>query len=149
IAGGASSDLDGNGVPDECTGVVAAYCFGDGSGTACPCGNASAPAQQAGRLNSLGLAGKLVATGTPRVSADTLVLSGTGMPNSAALYFQGTTRSAGGAGVAFGDGLRCAAGAVIRLGTKFNAGNSSSYPQGGDQPISVKGALPPTGGTRH
>jgi hypothetical protein len=54
------------------------------------------------------------------------------------LYFQGTTQIAAGAGVAFGDGLRCAGGTVIRLGTKTNVGGSSSYPSG-SQSISVRG----------
>ncbi len=63
------------------------------------------------------------------------------MPNSFALYFQGTTQVASGNGSHFGDGLRCAGGSVIRLGTKLNAANSSSYPVGGDLPISVRGMV--------
>ena len=62
-----------------------------------------------------------------------------GMPSSSALYFQGTLRIAGGAGVAFGDGLRCVAGSIIRLGTKTNVGGVSQYPAGADALISVKG----------
>ncbi len=124
------------------------FCFGDGSGTACPCGNASAPADAAGCLSSLGTPGKLGASGTPSVSADSIVLTGTGMPNSSALYFQGTGQQAGGAGAVFGDGLRCAAGSVIRLGTKANASGTSSYPTGADLAVSVRGACAP-GDTRH
>jgi hypothetical protein len=59
------------------------------------------------------------------------------MPNSNALYFQGTTQIAS----AFGDGLRCAGGSVIRLGTKTNVAGASSYPVAGDQTISVRAAL--------
>jgi hypothetical protein len=40
----------------------------------------------------------------------------------------------------FGDGLRCAAGSVIRLGTKVNILGASQYPTGGDQSVSVRGA---------
>jgi len=47
--------------------------------------------------------------------------NGSQMTNSSALYFQGTTQMAGGAGIAFGDGLRCAGGSIVRLGTKTNA----------------------------
>jgi hypothetical protein len=63
------------------------------------------------------------------------------MPNSSALYFQGTSPLAGGAGSVFGDGLRCAGGTVIRLGTKFNIAGASQYPEGGDQSISVRGLV--------
>jgi hypothetical protein len=42
-------------------------------------------------------------------------------------------------GSVFGDGLRCAGGVVIRLGTKTNVAGTSSYPSG-SQPISIKGA---------
>jgi len=69
------------------------------------------------------------------------VLTGTGMPNSSVLYFQGTTQQSAGSGAVFGDGLRCAAGSVIRLGTKVNTGGSSQYPVGVDPKISVKGLV--------
>jgi hypothetical protein len=68
-----------------------------------------------------------------------LSLNGSGMPNSSALYFQGTTAISGGMGAVFGDGLRCAGGTVIRLGTKTNVAGASSYPSGSTS-ISVKGA---------
>jgi hypothetical protein len=117
-----------------------AFCFGDGSGTACPCGNASPAGGGAGCLNSLGTGGRLAAVGVASISADTFVLQGSGMPNSSALYFQGTSQQSGGLGAAFGDGLRCAGGTVIRLGTKANAGGASQYPAAGDTGISVRGA---------
>jgi hypothetical protein len=68
------------------------------------------------------------------------VLTGTLMPNSSVLYFQGTAQTAAGAGSIFGDGLRCAGGTIIRLGSKTNVGGSSSYPTVGNVPISIKGA---------
>jgi len=119
--------------------VGTAYCFGDGSATACPCGNASAPGAGEGCLNSLGVGGRITAAGSASLSNDTLVLTGSQMPNSSALYFQGTTRQNGGLGVVFGDGLRCAGGSVLRLGTKANAGGTSQYPAAGDLPVSVRG----------
>jgi hypothetical protein len=128
-------------------GVGTPYCFGDGTGTACPCGNAGAAGNGCG--NSLFATGaNLSATGVASVSADSLSLTGTNMPNSSALYFQGTTQQSGGAGSVFGDGLRCAAGSVIRLGTKNNAANTSSYPAAGDLSISVRGAIPGAGAVR-
>jgi hypothetical protein len=117
------------------------FCFGDGSATACPCGNASAPVEQAGCLSSLGTGGRLIDQGASRLSADTLVLAGSGMPNSSALYFQGTGQQGGGLGAAFGDGLRCAGGTVIRLGTKANVAGASQYPAAGDPSISVRGLV--------
>jgi hypothetical protein len=123
------------------------FCFGDGSGTACPCGNAGATGN--GCANSLFAGGaNLAASGTASLGADTLVLNGSSMPNSSALYFQGTTRVGAGAGAVFGDGLRCAGGSIIRLGTKMNAANQSSYPVAGDPPISVRGAIPGAGTVR-
>jgi hypothetical protein len=61
------------------------------------------------------------------------------MPNSSALYFQGTAQTAAGAGVQFGDGLRCVGGTIVRLGTKTNVNGTSSYPGAGDLPVSVRG----------
>jgi hypothetical protein len=74
-------------------------------------------------------------------------LRGSDMPNAAALYFQGTAQSSGGLGSTFGDGLRCAAGTIVRLGTKTNAAGTSRYPETGDASISVRG-LVTTPGTR-
>ncbi len=119
--------------------VTSAFCTGDGSGTACPCGNSSAPDEQAGCSNSLGFAGKLTALGGASIAGDTLVLRGSGMPNSSALYFQGTTQQNGGAGVVFGDGLRCVGGNVLRLGIRTNAANGSSLPSNGSPPLSIAG----------
>ncbi len=114
-------------------------CFGDGSGIACPCGNNSAVGAEEGCLNSFAQGGKLVGTGSPSISSDTLALQGSQMPNSSALYFQGTTTTGGGAGITFGDGLRCAGGNVIRLGTKANSAGASQYPVGADPSVSVRG----------
>lgn len=116
-------------------------CFGDGSGTACPCGNVSASADRAGCTNSFGTGGALRGRGEASIASDTLRLEGSTMSNGPALYFQGTQASNGGAGVAFGDGLRCAAGSVNRLGTLPNVGGASAYPSAGDPDISVRGAV--------
>jgi hypothetical protein len=118
-----------------------AYCFGDGTGTTCPCGNASPVGDASGCLNSLGQGGKLVGSGTASLGNDTLVLSGTQMPSSSVLYFQGTTQPAGGFGVAFGDGLRCAGGSVVRLATRTNVAGASQYPAAGDPPLSIQGQV--------
>ncbi len=117
------------------------YCFGDGTGTACPCGNSSPAGAEAGCANSLGQGGALRATGMPSIANDTLVLQGTQMTNGSALYFQGTQQVNGGNGAVFGDGKRCASGAIARLGTKTNAAGASQYPDGADQSVSLRGAV--------
>jgi hypothetical protein len=116
------------------------FCSGDGSATACPCGNAGAAGR--GCANSVNAAGALLsASGTASIASDSFLLGGSGMPNSSALYFQGTAQQSGGLGIAFGDGLRCAGGSVIRLGTKFNTAGASQYPGGGDPTVSVRGLV--------
>jgi hypothetical protein len=116
------------------------FCFGNGTGTACPCGNAGATGN--GCASSVNAAGAHIqAVGAASLAGDTLVLSGSNMPNSSALYFQGTTQLAGGAGVVFGDGLRCVGGTIVRLKTVTNAAGASSYPGAGDPSVSVKGLV--------
>jgi hypothetical protein len=124
------------------------FCFGDGAGTMCPCGNNSPVGEFVGCIHSLGLGGKLESAGMASIAADTVVLQGLQMPNSSALYYQGTSQVALGLGSTFGDGLRCAGGSVIRLGTKSNVAGASQYPVGTDLPISVKG-LNSAGNVRH
>jgi hypothetical protein len=120
--------------------VPTVFCSGDGTGTPCPCGNAGLSGR--GCANSIDPAGaRLLPTGTPSVGADTLALVGVGMPNSSALYFQGTSQVSGGAGAVFGDGLRCAGGTVVRLGTRTNVSGGSSYPGPGDASVSVRGGV--------
>ncbi len=121
-----------------------AFCFGDGSGTACPCGNAGITGHGCG--SSLNPNGAILSgSGNTSLSGDTLVLSGGGMPNAFALYLQGTSQQSGGLGIVFGDGLRCAGGTIIRLGTKLNVAGSSQYPSGTDAPVSVRGMVTSAG----
>jgi len=111
-------------------------CAGDGTGVACPCGNSGAPGN--GCASSVNPSGaRLTGTGTASIANDMLVLHGNGMPDAAALYYQGTTTT----GVPFGDGLRCAGGTNRRIGTKTNVAGASSYPEAGDAPIRERGAL--------
>jgi hypothetical protein len=147
VAGGGTPDVHGALVDGGLGGCVTPQCFGDGSGAACPSGNSGTTGR--GCANSIVPAGALLGwSGDARVSADTLVLIGSGMPNSSCLYFQGTSVLAGGSGSAFGDGLRCAGGSVIRLGTKTNAASGSQYPVVGDPAVSVRGLVPASGATR-
>jgi hypothetical protein len=124
-----------------CRTAGAPLCLGDGSGTACPCGNNSAASAQAGCLNSLGSPGALRGAGIARLANDTLVLSGSGLPNSTALYIQGTTAAAGGSGILLGDGLRCAGGSLVRLGARTSVGGGSVFPGPSGPSLSVLGLV--------
>jgi hypothetical protein len=117
------------------------FCTGDGTGTACPCGNASGLGAGQGCLSSIGIGARLTSSGTPSLANDTLSLNGTQMPNAPCLYFQGTTQSGGGAGVVFGDGLRCAGGSIVRLSTETNTSGASQYPAVGQPSVSVRGQV--------
>jgi hypothetical protein len=104
-----------NGVP---------FCFGDGTGTACPCSNDGAPGH--GCANSVDPNGaRLRASGGASLAHDSSQLLGDSMPDGPLLYFQGTALAAS---LAFGDGLKCTSGALIRLGIVFNAGHASVFP---------------------
>ena len=125
-----------------------AFCSGDGSGTACPCGNAGAT--ERGCANSFPTFGALLsANGLASVAADTVVLTASGVPaTTSVLFFQGTAQQNGGLGTVFGDGLRCASGSVIRPARRPRAAVLASYPTGGDSVVSVRGLIPPAGGMR-
>jgi hypothetical protein len=136
------------GVWRSCGGDATTFCYGDGSGAACPCGNASAVGDRAGCLSSLGIGGTLRVHGRASLGDDTLVLEGGSMPNSSVLYFQGANVINGGAGVVFGDGVKCTSGPFVRLGTKSNVDGASVYPGAADPMLSVRGMIT-TAGTRH
>lgn len=126
-----------------CATPVTYFCFGDGTGLACPCANNGAVGNGcANSLNANG--GNLTASGIASVSGDTWTISGSGIPNGPGLYYQALNQLGGGNGVLFGDGIRCIGGTVIRLGIVTAAGNASSYPSPNPPavnaiPISVKG----------
>ena len=64
------------------------------------------------------------------------------------IYLQGDVLIAD--GTAFGDGLRCAGGNLIRLGNKPNVGGMSHYPEAGNLSVSVRGGVTPgSGQTRY
>jgi hypothetical protein len=99
-----------------------AFCFGDGSGTACPCGNAGAAGHGCAN-GSFGTGSQLSGSGNPSVGSDTVVLQATSAPaNLTGLFFQGDVQTNGGMGAVFGDGLRCAGQGVIRLQVKPSDG---------------------------
>ncbi|MFN0241638.1 MAG: hypothetical protein ACKVWV_01985 [Planctomycetota bacterium] len=121
-----------------------AYCFGDGTGATCPCGNPGNAGRGCANLTD-SRGALLAAIGTPSVLADTLTLMTTSMSGFQSWYFQGTAQDA----LPFGRGIQCLSGTIVRVGMKGLMGGASSNPSGVDLPISVKGAVPPAGGTRH
>ncbi len=57
-----------------------------------------------------------MSSGAASISLNNLTLIASGLdPSQPGLYFQGDNRIAGGAGILFGDGLRCAGGGIVRL----------------------------------
>jgi hypothetical protein len=124
-------------------------CFGDGTGTPCPCGNNGAPGNGCGN-NANPLGARLYAVGEARVSADTLVLRCEGTrPSSPMIFYQGNVLPA--VPAVFGDGLRCIVGSGIRRFPDRIARCARSH-QGapvGDVPISISGAIPLAGATRY
>jgi len=99
------------------------FCFGDGTGNACPCGNTGAAG--AGCANSAGSGATLSAVGSNSLGADDGVFTGEGMPNGvSALLFMGNNEFVG--GNLFGDGLRCAGGQLKRLGVRTVDANGSA-----------------------
>lgn len=124
--------------------------FCPGVGNLCPCGNGGTGG--AGCENSAGQGGGLLtATGLPSVYLDSVTLHVSGLPPQAPiLFFQAINELNYGSGIAFGDGLRCAGGALLRLRVKIASGSGTAaygYGIGSDVPISIRGLVPAIGGT--
>lgn len=127
---------------DPCDlGVGTAYCLGDGSRTPCPCGNQVGLNVVSGCTNASGTGGTLSADGNAGLGNDSLVLRATGLENRPMLFFQGTTCESGGAGIVFGDGLRCAGGVINRIAVKWSSNGLCVYPEGSEAPLSVQGLV--------
>ena len=122
-------------------------CLGDGTDVACRCSNFGAPGH--GCQNSFSTGGaRLSGVGQTIVSADRLRLDLSSLPptNQAPNFFQGTQRGA----FPFGDGVRCAGGTLVRLGTRTTTTGAVSFGFGvpGDPSISAQGSVPALGATR-
>ena len=116
------------------------YCFGDGSSGACPCSNQAAPGEGQGCVNSLGAAARLTNDGSASVGTDTLALTSSGETTSElSIFLQGSSQIAP---AAFGDGLVCVGGNLLRLYTHNASAGSVTAPTGSDPSISARsGAL--------
>lgn len=96
------------------------FCFGDGSGTPCPCGNNSPSGHPGGCMNSAGLGAVLVASGDPSVANDTLSFTCTNAtPFALGVLVSANNQLGGGNGI-LGmppqDGIRCVGGGLLRHG---------------------------------
>jgi hypothetical protein len=122
-----------------------AFCFGDGSGTACPCGNSSPLGQGKACRHGGGQAPRLRVGGIPSVASDSVVLYAYDLLPTNAIYFQGSNQVNLGLGLVYGDGLRCAGAPIVRLVTIHTPGNgASNYPDATHTtPISVRGMVVP------
>ncbi|MFN0242766.1 MAG: TolB family protein [Planctomycetota bacterium] len=139
---GAASDTRWDVFVRECLDeAFVPYCFG--TKEACPCGND--PGELAGCANSQSETGAvLAASGLPSLGADSFALSVQGTPAFAAvLFIQGDATVNRDLGEPFGDGLRCAGGALLRLGLRGASNGVASFGGGifGDPLVSVMGAL--------
>ena len=114
---------------------------GVGAVIACPCSN---PPGGLGRGcdNSSATGGAVLsASGLARLSADSLVFTTSGQkPTTLSLLLQGPTSPP--AGLAYGQGVRCVAGALKRLFAKTAAGGSITAPNfgAGDPTVSARSA---------
>lgn len=110
-------------------------CFGDGSGSACPCMNSGTIAH--GCQNSAGTGGALL-TASGTTSPDTVVLHASGeLPTSLTIFLQGNATITQ---TTYGDGLRCAGGILKRLYTNVASGGAISRPGMGDPSITARSA---------
>ena len=102
-------------------------------------------------MNSFGQGGRLAGSGNAQIVNDTVLLTASGLPTTATIiFFQGDDLVNDGGGAVFGDGLQCVAGAMMwRLGVRQALGGSIAFGYGvtGDPVISIRGGLPPRGGT--
>ena len=123
----------------------ASFCAGDDLDPAvttdCPCLNYGVNGR--GCANSINAAGALLqGSGSPLL--DTVVLAGSGMPaSSTCIYLQGDALD----DVAFGDGVRCVGGTLVRLRAKANAAGASQFPDTNDTiTLSHRGGVVPGSG---
>ncbi len=122
-------------------------CGGDGHDlavtTPCPCGNFGARFHGCG--NSVDAAGAFLET-TGTLALDDVTLFASGMPVGAAtLFFAGNQFETGGA--PFGDGVRCAGGALVRMRLVANQAGAAEFPEAGDPPLSTATGLAVGSGT--
>jgi len=102
------------------------FCFGDGSGAACPCANeSSAPCRGCEHSGGEGMG--IQGSGSTSILADDLTVTATDCPpNNTGIFYSGTTVPNGGIGSVLFDGIQCAGGDVRRFQGVFQStGNAT------------------------
>ena len=107
--------------------IGTAFCFGDGTGTLCPCGNSGAPGNGCGNGVNAG-GSRLSAMGLPSVGSSSVTLTAAdALPGVSGVFFQGNMQVNGGSGQLFSsDGLLCTSGGILRLQTVSCDANGSA-----------------------
>ena len=106
--------------------------------TSCPCGNPPASFGRGCNNSSATGGASLVASGNASIAADTVVFTTTGeKPTATSIVMQGQSV---GAGVPFGQGIRCVSGTLKRLYSKTASGGSITAPMAGDPSVSARSA---------
>ncbi len=134
---------DGNGYSDiilrdrGADSAFAPFCFGDGTGAACPCANSGAPGHGCENSSTTGGA-VLAATGAASLSADSVHFTCSGeKPTATSVLLQGTITANS---IHYGDGLRCVGGTLKRLYIHTAVGGFATFPQGAEPGISARSA---------
>jgi hypothetical protein len=144
---GSQGDILGAFLEGREGGKAFGYCFATAGGAQCPCHNIGEIGNGCGNsVNPSG--GHLFADGSLSTIHDTTTLNASGLPTSAlALFLQGTNTLQ--TPVVFGDGLKCIAGSIVRLGAVTSTAGTAVFPPVFQTPISVRGNVPVDGVTRY
>lgn len=132
---GTSQDQNGDSIPDECADLGTPYCFGDGSGTACPCGATGNPGE--GCANTGGLGGAILhASGNAYIGNDTFKIQVVAAPgNKPGLILRGISPVNGGLGGMVGDGLLCTSGSTARSQVQVTSNGATLFTDFQNQPF--------------
>jgi hypothetical protein len=132
---GASGTITIVGTIESDHALYQSFCSGDGSTTACPCGNASVGVGRGCNNSSATGGAQLAANGLAALAADSLhFTSSFEKPTATSIFLQGKTQVS--PGVAFGQGLRCIGGTLKRLFVHNAVLGIVSAPIGADAAVS-------------
>lgn len=109
-------------------GVGTSFCFGDGTGSPCPCGAPGVPG--AGCNNGLLNGGvTLYSYGTPSITTDSFGMqAGVAAAGAVGILIRADHKVNGGLGIAVSDGLHCIAGRTARTHYIMSMGGNLSFP---------------------